>query len=128
MKEKSYFFKLSKYQDKLLELYKKHPYEQGKEIKNSERLNFCDVMDYNQIIQANWDIFNNDFGSKLETQKHFLNLKEYRNSFMHVRPMNSIVKKQGEASVEWISRIIGIELENDVLETEIEEDNNESEE
>ena len=114
--------------ERIAELYKKHPYEQGKEIKNSERLNFCDVMDYNQIIQANWDIFNNDFGSKLETQKHFLNLKEYRNSFMHVRPMNSIVKKQGEASVEWISRIIGIELENDVLETEIEEDNNESEE
>lgn len=111
--------------DKISELYKRHPYEQGKEIKNYEKFNFCDVMDYNQIVLVNWDIFSSDFGSKSETQKHFLNLKEYRNSLMHIRPMNSVIKKQGEASVEWLSRVIGFELEDEVSEVETAEDNNE---
>lgn len=113
--------------EKISELYRRHPYEQDKKIKNSEKFNFCDVMDYNQIVLANWDIFSSDFGSKPETQKHFLNLKEYRNSLMHVRPMNSVIRKQGEASVEWLSRIIGLELEDEVSEVEIDDDNNENE-
>ena len=85
-------------------------------------------MDYNQIILSNWDVFSNDFGSKNETQKHFLNLKEYRNSLMHVRPMNSVTKKQGEASVEWLSNTIGFELEDEVSEVELEDEDSESEE
>ncbi len=114
--------------EKISELHKRHPYEQGKEIDNSEKFNFCDVMDYNQIILSNWDVFSNDFGSKNETQKHFLNLKEYRNSLMHVRPMNSVTKKQGEASVEWLSNTIGFELEDEVSEVELEDEDSESEE
>jgi len=101
-------------QDKIVDLHRRHPYEQDREIVNSERFNFCDIMDYNQIILSNWGVFSDDFGSKSEAQKHFLNLKEYRNSLMHGRDMNSVIKKQGEASIEWLSRVIGLELEDEV--------------
>ena len=36
----------------------------------------------------------------------FGNLKEYRNCIKHSRPMNNIIKKQGEASLEWIYSIL----------------------
>jgi len=111
--------------EKISELYKRHPYEQRKEVKNFEKFNFCDVMDYNQIVSVNWDIFGNDFGSRGETQKHFLNFKEYRNSLMHIRSMNRVIKKQGEASAEWLSHIIGLELEDEVSEEEAPENSDE---
>jgi len=102
---------------KMEERHKRHPYEDGTLMSDLERLSFCDVMDYNNIICKNWNIFGGDFGSTGETQKHFLNIKEYRNSLMHGRKMNRIDKKQGEASVEWLMQVINSD-EEDLTTTE----------
>jgi hypothetical protein len=87
---------------------KRHPYEENITLSGYELLSFCDVMDYAQIIvnQKTWQYFSGYFGSLAEVEKHFLNLKEYRNSLMHNRPMNTVERKQGEASAEWLSKVV----------------------
>ena len=86
----------------------RHPGESAVKRSGLDRLSFCDIMDYHEIItsKANWTMFQDKFGKKQEADKHFGNLKEYRNCIKHSRPMNNIIKKQGEASVEWIYSIL----------------------
>lgn len=92
--------------ERLTQRKKRHPYEDHTTLSGYELLTFCDVMDYAQIIQKNWQFFSGYFGSLGEVERHFLNLKEYRNSLMHNRLMNTVERKQGEASVEWVSKVI----------------------
>jgi hypothetical protein len=86
----------------------RHPGESGLKRSGLDRLGFCDIMDYREIItsKANWGLFQEKFGKKQEADKHFGNLKEYRNCIKHARPMNNIIKKQGEASLEWVYSIL----------------------
>ena len=93
-------------ENRIQERLKRQPYEKGNFRKGKDRINFCDIMDYFQIIQIHWSLFQNDFGSRAELQKHFLNIKDYRNGLMHVRGMNRVERKQGEASVEWLLKIL----------------------
>lgn len=96
-------------QRKLDERIKRHPYDRDKPLSNRTRLDYLDIMDYSKIILANWPIFEAKFGSKAEVEKHFLNIKEFRNALKHGRALNSIERKQGEASVEWLQSIIGLQ-------------------
>jgi hypothetical protein len=91
---------------RLTERLRRHPYEKNEITTNYLRLTFCDIMDYAQIIVKNWEIFESTFGSRGEVERHFLNLKEYRNATKHSREMNAVERKQGEASVEWLLRIL----------------------
>lgn len=91
---------------RLAERLRRHPYERNDDITNYERLAFCDIMDYAQIILKNWQCFEGFLGSRGELERHFLNLKEYRNAVKHAREMNTVERKQGEASVEWLFRVL----------------------
>jgi hypothetical protein len=91
---------------RLAERLRRHPYERSDAATNYQRLTFCDLMDYAQIILKNWQVFEGVFGSRGEVERHFLNLKEYRNALKHAREMNTVERKQGEASVEWLFRIL----------------------
>lgn len=91
--------------EKLNQYSKRHPNRKD-HMSCLDRLTFCDVMDYCEIILKNWNLFEETFGSKSEVEKHFLNLKEYRNALKHNRVMNNVEKKQGEASFEWIYLIV----------------------
>lgn len=93
-------------ENRIKERVRRQPYERGSLQRTKDKLNFCDIMDYFQIIQNYWDIFQDDFGSRAELQKHSLNIKDYRNGLMHVREINRIERKQGEASVEWLLKIL----------------------
>ena len=73
---------------------------------NLQKLDFCDIMHYSNIIGKNWDIFGEYFKSKSEIEKRFNNLKEYRNPEMHTRGIDSVMKKEGEAAIEWLDRIL----------------------
>ena len=88
----------------------RHPGDANLKRSGLDKLCFCDIMDYHEIItaNANWSQFESVFGKKQETDKHFGNLKEYRNCIKHSRPMNNVIKKQGEASLEWIYTLLGI--------------------
>ena len=106
----NYWSKLSsgvrqRVEEKLKQRVKRHP-SNDNDISCLERLSFCDIMDYSEIILSNWSIFEKTFGSKAEVEKHFLNLKEYRNALKHVRAMNNVERKQGEASLEWVYLIV----------------------
>ena len=94
---------------KMKQRQKRHPKEFETVATSFQKLTFCDVMDYQKIIQSNWDVFEKIFGSKGEVEKHFLNLKEYRNALAHASEMNNVMRKQGEASFEWLANIIAHE-------------------
>ncbi|MFA6446498.1 MAG: DUF262 domain-containing protein, partial [Candidatus Paceibacterota bacterium] len=78
-------------------------------------LDFCDIMDYSKIVLSNWDVFGSFFRSKIETEKRFLNLKEFRNAVKHSRgEIVPFIQKEGEAALEWLSIIlVEIEKRND---------------
>lgn len=65
------------------------------------RLQYADLMDYFKMIDKNWDWFSDRFGSREELKSHFLALKNYRNPLSHVRDMDPIDQKRGEAAVLW---------------------------
>lgn len=92
--------------NRIKERTKRQPYEKDNFRAPRNKLDFCDIMDYFQIIQNYWEIFQNDLESRSELQKHSLNIKDYRNGLMHVREINNIERKQGEASVEWLLKIL----------------------
>ena len=94
--------------EKLKQHNGRHPGEVALKRTGFDKLCFCDIMDYHEIItsNANWAVFESRFGRKQETDKHFGNLKEYRNCIKHSRPMNNVIKKQGEASLEWIYSLL----------------------
>ena len=84
---------------------KKHPYEYKRLDQASEKINFLDMMDYQKIILSNWKIFSEIFGTKSEVQKHFSSLKDYRNIIKHVKPMDEVTKRSGEAALIWFENI-----------------------
>lgn len=94
--------------EKLKQHNSRHPGEVALKRSGLDKLRFCDIMDYHEIItnNTNWAAFEPRFGKKQETDKHFGNLKEYRNCIKHSRPMNNVIKKQGEASLEWVYSIL----------------------
>jgi len=118
---------------RLAERLRRHAYERDDAATNYQRLTFCDIMDYAQIILKNWQAFEAVFGSRGEVERHFLNLKEYRNALKHAREMNTVERKQGEASVEWLFRILerarqaAVLSEGGIFPTEAQEANGESE-
>jgi hypothetical protein len=85
---------------------KKYPDTELGDLVDKRRVDFCDMMDYCKIISKNWDIFGEKFKSKYELEKKFLNLKEFRNAVKHNREIDPIVRKEGEAAVEWFDRVI----------------------
>jgi hypothetical protein len=61
-------------------------------------------MDYFVIItsKSNWVDFEKRFGTRTEAERHFTSFNEYRNCKKHLRTMNNVTRKLGEASLEWI--------------------------
>lgn len=89
------------------EYLSKDPSKTFNDFSSRDLLNFCDIMDYFKIILFNWDIFAKVFRSKSETEKRFLNLKEFRNAVKHGRSeIVPFIQKEGEAALEWLSIIL----------------------
>jgi len=97
-----------KVKEKIEQHIQKHPNESSTKRDGLNKLSFCDVMDYYEIIvsRTNWSNFESRFVKKSELEKHFVNLKEYRNCIKHSRVMNNVTRKQGEASLEWIYSLL----------------------
>lgn len=79
-------------------------------------------MDYQKIIQMQWSTFEYYFGSKSEIEKHFGDLKEFRNELAHSRDMTTVIRKRGEASFEWLAKIISHEYSATVSQINEEEE------
>jgi hypothetical protein len=63
-------------------------------------------MDYSKVILSNWTVFSGVFQSKSELEKHFLGLKNHRNSVKHRRELNAVEKRVGEAAVLWFHGVL----------------------
>jgi hypothetical protein len=85
---------------------KNHPYDVDKFDSSAAKLGFLDVMDYAKIVSTNWTLFADVFNSRGELDRHFLALKNYRNSIKHNRDMNAVEQKNGEAAVLWFGSIL----------------------
>lgn len=70
------------------------------------RLQYADLMDYHKMIDKNWGWFTDRFGSREELKSHFLALKNYRNPLSHIRDMDPIDQKRGEAAVLWFRKTL----------------------
>ncbi len=70
------------------------------------RLQYVDLMDYHKIIDKNWVLFADRFGSREDLKSHALALKNYRNPLSHVRDMDPIDQKRGEAAVLWFRKTL----------------------
>lgn len=79
------------------------------------RLQYADLMDYHKIIDKNWEFFAVRFGSREELKSHFLALKNYRNPLSHVRDMDMIDQKRGEAAVLWFRKTLAESVSSDVV-------------
>jgi hypothetical protein len=91
---------------KIQEELKRHPYELEEYMRDEARITFLDVMDYAKIILSNWQVFGKYFGSKGEVEQHFRAFKNYRNPIKHNRIADEVDKRNGEASVLWLERIL----------------------
>lgn len=92
---------------KMADHLRRHPYSSIEEYEQDDvRLRFLDIMDFNKIILVNWDIFGKYFGNKTETERHFIAYKNYRNVLKHSRDIDTIEKKNGEAALIWIERVL----------------------
>lgn len=70
------------------------------------RLQYADIMDYHKIINKNWELFTDQFGSREDLKSHFLALKNYRNPLGHARDMDPIDQKRGEAAILWFRKTL----------------------
>lgn len=84
----------------------KFPYKKDELKLDENKLSFCDIRDYLKIIKTNWELFEETFFSKTEIDKHFNNLSEHRNQIVHSRIGDSVVRKGGEAAIDWITRVL----------------------
>lgn len=91
---------------KLDDNLRKNPDMEIGDLVDKRRIDFCDIMDYFKIISNNWDIFSSKFQKRGELEKKFVNFKEFRNAVKHNREIDFVVKKEGEAAIEWFNRVI----------------------
>ena len=73
------------------------------------QLEFFDLRELQAVIVAKqvWPTFSELFGSKPALEKKLDQLAELRNGIRHSRDVSSIVRKEGEASIEWFQTIVG---------------------
>jgi hypothetical protein len=92
-----------KIEERLQDWIKKNPYQSNEE---QRLIDYCQIMEYFNIIKANWIHFAPIMKSKSELKKHFENINNFRNSFMHSRKIDLTTKKLAEASFIWFGNIL----------------------
>lgn len=84
-----------------------HPYEDESEFAlGRKKLDFCDVGDYDKIILKNWAQFEDIFRLKDSISTHMGAFRAFRNCVQHNREPSLIERKNGEAAVLWIERVL----------------------
>jgi len=87
-----------------------------------ERLDFCDVGDYEKILLKNWDQFEEYFIRKEELQRHLAAYSALRNCAQHNRKPTDVELKNGQAAMLWANRIITKYYDDVAAEQVVEED------
>lgn len=71
-----------------------------------KKMDYIDMSEYFTVIRYNWDIFEEYFNTRENALMHFNNICDYRNPEKHAREKHNVIRKLGEASLEWVLSII----------------------
>lgn len=87
----------------------KNPGEDKSQFSSLRRkLDFFDLQEYFDMVSSkvNWNLFEENFGSKGILQNRLNQLAELRNGIRHSRGATDIAIKDGEAAISWFSSIL----------------------
>lgn len=85
----------------------RHPYEDPAQfVVGRNRLNFCDVADYEKIILKNWVQFEDFFRHKPSLQTHMAAYRTLRNCVQHNRPPSQVELMSGQAAMTWLQGVL----------------------
>ncbi|MYA07351.1 MAG: DUF262 domain-containing protein [Holophagales bacterium] len=73
-------------------------------------LPYFDLRDLQDVVlnKGLWPLFEPRFKYKPQIAMRFDQLAELRNTIRHDRPLDDVTRKDGEAAIEWFSRLLGI--------------------
>lgn len=77
-------------------------------ITHFEQVSQLDVMDYEKIVENNWDKFEDTFIDLNLMKSRFQAWRKYRNDIRHARAIDEVTEKEGEAAISWLSRCLHI--------------------
>jgi hypothetical protein len=95
-----------KVQEKAKEYLRKNPSKTWLDFSTKDSLGFCDIMDYSNTILKNWQLFEETFKSKFEVEKRLIAFKDFRNAVKHNREIDTVLQRDGEAALEWLSQAL----------------------
>jgi hypothetical protein len=74
----------------------------------ARRLEFCDLRDLQDIIlnKSLWPEFQTRFGNKETLAVKFGQLADLRNAIRHIRSVDEITRKEGEAAILWFEQVL----------------------
>jgi hypothetical protein len=78
----------------------------SKDIQDINPLDHFQIMEYCKLIKEKWSIFKPYFKSRTESHKHFTNISELRNCLKHLKELDEVTYKMGDASIIWVENII----------------------
>ncbi len=81
-------------------------YQDGAHPSNYDLLSYCDFGDYTNIVLKNWQKFEDEFKSKGDFETNMKFVADFRNHIKHNRKISDILRKQGEAAIEWLNNCL----------------------
>lgn len=80
-------------------------------VTHFEQASQLDIMDYEKIIENNWEKFKDVFVDLSLMKSRFQAWRKYRNDIRHARAIDEVTEKEGEAAVSWLSRCLHVTKE-----------------
>jgi predicted transport protein len=96
-----------KINDRLHQL-SEHTQAANSHVTHFEQVSQLDIMDYERIIENNWNAFADVFIDLSLMKSRLRAWRKYRNDIRHARAIDGITEKEGEAAVAWLSRCLQI--------------------
>lgn len=101
-------------QSRIKQLISKNPFEQNSLTSLHARLEQCQFTDYSKIIQANWELFKDVFGSKERFNQHMSSVIDARNALKHGREFPRHERASAEGGLIWLEQCIQAALVEDI--------------
>jgi hypothetical protein len=95
--------------DRIADTLRKNPDMKPADLAATRRkLDFCNVMDYCNIIanNGNWPAFSDVFKKQPQFQDYIAKFSDYRNNIAHGRPMPELTRMNGEVALLWFSSVL----------------------
>lgn len=85
----------------------RHPYEDETQFDaGRQKLNYCNVSDYENLIKDNWVHFEEIFKRQDQFEAHMTNYRRLRNTEAHNRQASEVEEPLGSTAVTWLERIL----------------------